>query len=462
MPVVRPGLAILAIGISSLSATGCDSAAVSRRAAATASSQADPAPEATRLLAQARQEAASGSLDAAATDAARAFDLRTRVLGNGHPATEEAAVVLASVFLARHRRTEAASLFRDVLGTRMQRVGSASPELLEALDPLIDCLLSAGEFRGAEPLARQAADIRERWQGAGHADHVQALLRQAMIERSLCLLPQAEAAAARAVELLRHRPSVELLPAALDEYAAVREAQQRPSEARTLIAAAAEADSRRDEIGIRRQRDRLLRLADKTAEEGKPAEAIPIIEKALVLESAMPVREFTTAWKLAWLWYRAGDEAKALEAYQRYGVVEYELPATGAAGQAQLSSPSFLRPPVPSAEPVKRSREACVPRVNAPEGKANDVARVVAGMRGGFRNCYNRALATDPSLSLTLRLTGVIDAAGNVTRVSTISQRSIPAALPLCLMEVLRSSRFEPPEGGSATVVIPVTLVQER
>jgi len=66
-------------------------------------------------------------------------------------------------------------------------------------------------------------------------------------------------------------------------------------------------------------------------------------------------------------------------------------------------------------------------------------------MRSGFRNRYNRALASDPSLSMTLRLTGVIDAAGSVAWVSTISQRSIPAALPLSLMDVLRSSRFELP-----------------
>jgi len=95
-------------------------------------------------------------------------------------------------------------------------------------------------------------------------------------------------------------------------------------------------------------------------------------------------------------------------------------------------------------------------------GNVSNVARVVAGMRAGFRACYNQGLAQNPDMSGSVRVTAVIGPNGEVRSASAAPSGSISGAVASCIASRVRSSQFDPPEGGTATVVIPVTLVQQK
>jgi Ca-activated chloride channel family protein len=92
-------------------------------------------------------------------------------------------------------------------------------------------------------------------------------------------------------------------------------------------------------------------------------------------------------------------------------------------------------------------------------GTVSNAARVVAGMRPGFRNCFQRALAQDPTLSGgTLRLTIKIGPAGEVTNVTPSPGGSLPPNVVACVVSRARAAQFDAPSGGSATIVVPVTF----
>lgn len=95
-------------------------------------------------------------------------------------------------------------------------------------------------------------------------------------------------------------------------------------------------------------------------------------------------------------------------------------------------------------------------------GNVSNVSRVVAGMRAGFRACYNQGLAQNPDMSGSVRVTAVIGPNGEVRSATAAPSGSISGAVASCIASRVRSSQFDPPEGGTATVVIPVTLVQQK
>ena len=94
-------------------------------------------------------------------------------------------------------------------------------------------------------------------------------------------------------------------------------------------------------------------------------------------------------------------------------------------------------------QPVTTSVKArALPPVEEPRnGNVSNAARVVASMRAGFRNCYNRGLATHRWLEGTVKLT-------------------IGVVLD-CILRRAGAKRFDPPEGGSATTKIPIRFVRE-
>ena len=118
----------------------------------------------------------------------------------------------------------------------------------------------------------------------------------------------------------------------------------------------------------------------------------------------------------------------------------------------RLSQPDLSNPFV-----VKAPRQC---RDTRP-GLVGDAASVVANMRPGFRACYTEALASIPKLEVSVRLVGKIGADGTPTRVDVVHESRLEP-LVVCLMSEYTRWRFAPPEGGVATVVIPVTLVQKR
>jgi hypothetical protein len=111
-------------------------------------------------------------------------------------------------------------------------------------------------------------------------------------------------------------------------------------------------------------------------------------------------------------------------------------------------------------------------KVSGPKGNANvgganvsggavaNASRVVAGMKAGFRNCFNRELASNPDAQGTIRLTIKVGPGGEVQNVTAAPSGSLGSAVE-CVKGRARSAQFDPPEGGSAVIVVPVTFVKQ-
>lgn len=111
--------------------------------------------------------------------------------------------------------------------------------------------------------------------------------------------------------------------------------------------------------------------------------------------------------------------------------------------------------------------------VSGPKGNANtgaasvaggsipNAARVVAGMRAGFRNCYNKGLQENPDAQGSIKLTIKVGPGGEVSGVTATPSGNLPASVVACVQARARSAQFDPPEGGSAVVNVPVTFVKQ-
>jgi hypothetical protein len=75
-----------------------------------------------------------------------------------------------------------------------------------------------------------------------------------------------------------------------------------------------------------------------------------------------------------------------------------------------------------------------------------------------FRRCYNAALRVDPDETGHTRITAKIGAGGEVASAQAESA-GLSQATIYCLLAVVRTASFSPPDGGGATIVIPVTFV---
>lgn len=93
-------------------------------------------------------------------------------------------------------------------------------------------------------------------------------------------------------------------------------------------------------------------------------------------------------------------------------------------------------------------------------GAVANASRVVAGMKAGFRNCFNRELASNPDAQGTIRLTIKVGPGGEVQNVTAAPSGSLGSAVD-CVKARARSAQFDPPEGGSAVIVVPVTFVKQ-
>lgn len=94
-------------------------------------------------------------------------------------------------------------------------------------------------------------------------------------------------------------------------------------------------------------------------------------------------------------------------------------------------------------------------------GTVGNAASVVAGMRAGFRACYNRGLATNPDASGKIDLKLRIGPGGEVTGVAAATSGNLPESVVSCVKGRARSGRFSPPDGGSAVVSVPVSFVKQ-
>jgi hypothetical protein len=85
---------------------------------------------------------------------------------------------------------------------------------------------------------------------------------------------------------------------------------------------------------------------------------------------------------------------------------------------------------------------------------------VVARMSAGFHRCYQKGLQEDPNMKGSVRITARIGPNGEVLSASP-SGSGLSSTVIACIVARVQSAQFDPPQGGGATMAIPVTLVSQ-
>ncbi|KYF78617.1 hypothetical protein BE17_09355 [Sorangium cellulosum] len=125
---------------------------------------------------------------------------------------------------------------------------------------------------------------------------------------------------------------------------------------------------------------------------------------------------------------------------------------TGASGPATAGSAQTVKGPVGNAQ---------VGGAAVSGGSVSNAPSIVAGMTAGFRRCYNKGLQEDPSMKGSVRITAKIGPNGEVISATPSGGSGLSGTVVSCVVARVQSAQFAPPEGGGATVVIPVTFVSQ-
>jgi hypothetical protein len=94
-------------------------------------------------------------------------------------------------------------------------------------------------------------------------------------------------------------------------------------------------------------------------------------------------------------------------------------------------------------------------------GAISDARSVVAGLRPGFKACYQRGLAANPDSQGKITLTLRVGPGGEVQSASAATTGDISGDVLDCVKQRAMAARFAPPEGGMAVVQVPVTFVRQ-
>lgn len=94
-------------------------------------------------------------------------------------------------------------------------------------------------------------------------------------------------------------------------------------------------------------------------------------------------------------------------------------------------------------------------------GNISNAAKVVAAMRAAFRACYQRGLDQNPDSQGSIKMAIRVGPGGEVTGVSATPSGNLPPSVIDCVTARARRAQFDPPEGGAATVQVPVTFVKQ-
>jgi len=117
-----------------------------------------------------------------------------------------------------------------------------------------------------------------------------------------------------------------------------------------------------------------------------------------------------------------------------------------------------------SAAPVRPppGGSVAVPGPTQTGGNVPNAAAVVAAMAPGFRRCYNAGLnREDPTMKGTVRITARIGPNGEVLSASASAGGNVSATVAGCIRNRFASAQFAAPEGGGATLSVPVTVIPQ-
>ncbi len=119
-----------------------------------------------------------------------------------------------------------------------------------------------------------------------------------------------------------------------------------------------------------------------------------------------------------------------------------------------------VKAPAPSA-PSAAAAGSAAPSSSGASSSGSAVgsaAKVVASMAPLFRRCYQEGLTCDREMVGSVRISARVAADGSVAEAAPVAATGLSRGVIDCMAEAVKSKRFDRPEGGSATLVIPVSF----
>lgn len=87
--------------------------------------------------------------------------------------------------------------------------------------------------------------------------------------------------------------------------------------------------------------------------------------------------------------------------------------------------------------------------------------QAIARLRPGFRSCYNKGLASDPSMEGSITIAITVAKNGDVDDVVKKSGHGLSSDVEACIIKRARNATFDAPtSGGTATISVPVTFAR--
>ena len=165
---------------------------------------------------------------------------------------------------------------------------------------------------------------------------------------------------------------------------------------------------------------------------------------------------------------KAKDEAPRSAPAAKPAAPSAPSPVRAGAGSGSVDSPKKSSSAEGSGSSSSEESKVVGPRSNVTlgtpvvsGGSIANSARVLAGLRSGFRVCHQRALNEDPSAVGAARLSLGITATGSVSVATFTPSGNLPASLASCIGARARAATFEPSATG-ATMIVPLSfLIQE-
>ncbi len=91
----------------------------------------------------------------------------------------------------------------------------------------------------------------------------------------------------------------------------------------------------------------------------------------------------------------------------------------------------------------------------------NNAERVIAGLRGRFKSCYQRGLSEDPNQSGKATFSVKVAPNGEVALVTVASNAGLSATVTGCIQRALQGANFDAPGGSGSALSVPVNFVQQ-
>ena len=121
--------------------------------------------------------------------------------------------------------------------------------------------------------------------------------------------------------------------------------------------------------------------------------------------------------------------------------------------------------PAPSAHVVERRSRDVGPHGNESVGALVDSSAIpnaeqaIARLRPGFRSCYNKGLANDPSMAGSITIAIKVAPSGDITDVTKKGGSGLSSDVEQCIIKRARNGTFDAtPSGG--TISVPIQFVR--